>query len=163
MTSHASELAIRVAIHLALQPPGKLSPIRQIAAAAGLPAAYLAKIMRLLVRAGLVRALRGPGGGVELSRPSDSISLSALVRAVEGKTQAECCIMSMDACSESQPCLLHSQWGPLRAEILRLLDETSLDMLVPAAQGKRGQVPEAVRVSAEATPQAKARKGQNLS
>lgn len=143
--SHASELAIRAAIYLALQPPGKLSPTRDIAAGTGLPAAYLAKIMRLLIRAGLVRAFRGPGGGVELGRPPGSISLSTLVRAVEGERSEERCIMGMGECSEAAPCLLHSQWMPLRAEISRLLEETSLEMLVPAARGKKPCLPAKAR------------------
>lgn len=150
--SHAAELAIRAAIHLALQPPGKLSPIRHIAAGTGLPPAYLAKIMRLLIRAGLVRAFRGPGGGVELGRPPDQISLSALVRAVEGESPAERCILGMGTCSESQPCLLHSQWVPLRAEYVRLLEETSLAMLVRAAQAKRGPVSAPARVPRRMAP-----------
>src|SRR5574341_713256 len=125
LCSHASELAIRAAMHLAAQPPGKLTPVHEIAAGTGLPAAYLAKIMRLLIRAGLVRAFRGPGGGVELGRPAEAISLSALVRAVEGDPLAEKCIMGMGDCSEARPCLLHSQWIPLRAEIAKFLEETS--------------------------------------
>ena len=157
IASHATELAIRAAMHLALQPPGKLSPTREIAAGTGLPAAYLAKIMRLLIRAGLVRAFHGPGGGVELGRPADSISLSSLVRAVEGEAQAERCILGLSACSESAPCLLHSQWVPLRAEFCRMLDETSLDMLVHAAQGKQPLIPEADLVTAAAAPRPKSK------
>lgn len=136
LCSHASELAIRAAIHLAAQPPGKLSPVHEIASGTGLPAAYLAKIMRLLIRAGLVRAFRGPGGGVELGRPPDSITLAALVQAVEGDIPSDTCVMGMGGCSESAPCPLHSQWAPLRAEFHRLLQETSLDTLVQASRGK---------------------------
>jgi len=155
--SHASELALRAAIHLAMQPPGKLSPTREIAAGTGLPAAYLAKIMRLLIRAGLVRVFRGPGGGAELGRPPGSISLSSLVRAVEGDTQAERCIMGKGACSESAPCLLHSHWIPLRAEISRLLEETSLGMLVQAAHEKQPFIPEADLVPTAAAPHTKSK------
>ncbi|MBI1739090.1 MAG: Rrf2 family transcriptional regulator [Acidobacteria bacterium] len=155
--SHASELAIRAAIYLALQPPGKLSPTREIAAGTGLPAAYLAKIMRLLIRAGLVRAFRGPGGGVELGRPPGSISLSSLVRAVEGDTQEERCIMGMGECSDSAPCLLHAQWIPLRAEFSRLLEGTSLEMLVHVAQEKRRFILEPDLVPEAAAPRAKSK------
>lgn len=139
--SHASEMAIRAALHLAAQPPGKLSPTREIAAGAGLPAAYLAKIMRLLIRSGLVRAFRGPGGGVELGRPAGAISLAALVRAVEGDPVPDKCIMGMGGCSQGAPCVLHAQWMPLREEISKFLDETSLEMLVRAAQEKPPVIP----------------------
>jgi Rrf2 family protein len=155
--SHASELALRAAIHLAMQPPGKLSPTREIAAGTGLPAAYLAKVMRLLIRAKLVRVFRGPGGGAELGRPPASISLSLLVRAVEGDPQAEKCIMGKGACSESAPCLLHSHWIPLRAEISRLLEETSLGMLVQAAHEKQSCKTETGLVPTKSAPRTKSK------
>ena len=155
--SHASELALRAAIHLALQPPGKLSPTREIAAGTGLPAAYLAKIMRLLIRAGLVRAFRGPGGGAELGRPPGSISISSLVRAVEGETQAEKCIMGRDMCAELAPCLLHSQWISLRTEFSRLLEETSLEMLAQMAQEKQAFKPKGELVATAATSRPKSK------
>lgn len=133
-TSHASELAIRAAIHLARQPAGKLSPVREIAAGTGLPAPYLAKIMCQLIRAGLVRASRGPGGGVALGQPADSISLASLVCAVEGRATTETCILGLEACSKATPCALHSQWARLREQTHRLLEETSLATLAKAAR-----------------------------
>ncbi|MCL4522291.1 MAG: Rrf2 family transcriptional regulator [Acidobacteria bacterium] len=141
LCSHASELAIRAAIHLAAQPPGKLSPVHEIAAGTGLPAAYLAKIMRMLIRAGLVRAFRGPGGGVELGRPAHDITLAALVHAVEGELPENTCVMGMGACSEVAPCPLHNQWAPLRAEFHRMLQETSLETLVQTDLARRAIVP----------------------
>jgi Rrf2 family protein len=132
--SHASELAVCAAIHLALQPPGKLSPVHEIAAGTGLPAPYLAKIMRQLIRAGLVRAFRGPGGGVELGQPAESITLSSLVKAVEGRAAAEACILGLGDCSETMPCPLHSQWVPMRNAVRRMLEETSLAALATAAR-----------------------------
>jgi Rrf2 family protein len=132
--SHASELALRAAIHLALQPPGKLSPVREIASGTGLPAPYLSKIMRQLIRAGLVRAVRGPGGGVELSQPPAAIGVAAVVKAVEGESDSEKCILGLGACSEAQPCPLHLRWVPMRREIRRMLEETSLATLAAAAR-----------------------------
>jgi Rrf2 family iron-sulfur cluster assembly transcriptional regulator len=140
LCSHASELAIRAAIYLAAQPPGKLSPVHEIAAGTGLPAAYLAKIMRLLIRAGLVRAFRGPGGGVELGRPPDAISLAAVVHAVEGDLPENTCVMGLGACSDVAPCPLHNQWAPLRKEFHRLLQETSLEALVQTDLAHRAVV-----------------------
>ena len=89
LCSHTSELAIRAALFLALQPPGKLSPVHEIAQGTGLPASYLAKIVRRLIRAGLVRAFRGPGGGLELGRAPQAITLWMVVQAMDGSGQSE--------------------------------------------------------------------------
>jgi Rrf2 family protein len=60
---HSSELAIRAALFLAQQAPGKLSPVHEIAAQLGVSKAYLAKVTQRLVATGLVRSFRGPGKG----------------------------------------------------------------------------------------------------
>jgi DNA-binding IscR family transcriptional regulator len=98
-----------------------------------------------------VRVFHGPGGGAELGRPPGAISLSALVRAVDGETPAERCIMGMGKCSETSPCLLHARWIPLQAEFSRMLEETSLDMLVQEEQKRRSSIPEAQRTARGAT------------
>ncbi len=135
--SRASELAIRAALYLALQPPGKVSPVHEIARGTGLPGPYLAKIMGPLIRAGLVRAFRGPGGGIELGQPPESISLRSVVRAVEGAVHREWCVLGLRACTPDHSCPLHPQWSRLRGEMERLLEETTLGSVV---RGLRGNV-----------------------
>ena len=128
--THSSELAVRATLFLALQPPGKLSPVHEIARGTGLSEPYLAKILRRLASAGLVRAFRGPGRGMELARAPDEISLWTVVRAMEGPERPEWCGLGLKACSQESPCALHSKWVPLRDQIQRLLAETTLGSLV---------------------------------
>lgn len=127
--SNASELAIRAAIYLALQPPGKLSTIHDIARNTGLPEAYLAKVLQRLTSAGLVRAFRGPGGGLELGRAPHAISLASIVRAIEGPIESDWCLLGLDTCSQENSCPLHQRWAPLRERMQRLLDQTTLATL----------------------------------
>ena len=141
--SHTSELAIRAVLYLALQPPGKLSPVREIARATGLSGPYLAKITGRLIRAGLVRAFRGPGGGLELGRPPESITLWSVVQAMDGATPAERCVLGLRACSTERPCPLHEQWFPLRAGMQRLLEETTLTSLLRGLRDAKQLGPEA--------------------
>jgi len=134
--SHTSELAIRATLYLALQPPGKLSPIREIARDTRLSAPYLAKIMRRLISAGLVRAFRGPGGGLELAHAPENVTLWSVVHTIDGAERTERCVLGLRACSEENPCALHRQWFPLRAEIQRLLEETTLAHLTQSVREK---------------------------
>lgn len=132
--SRASELAIRAAAYLALQPAGKVSPVREIARSTGLPRPYLAKVIRPLIRARLVRAFRGPGGGIELGRSAETISLQALVRAVEGSGGANRCSLGLGVCSPENPCPLHPQWTMLSGQLERLLEETTLGSVARGLQ-----------------------------
>ena len=130
----SSELAIRAALFLAQQAPGKLSPVREIAARTGVSEAHLAKILQRLTSAGLVRSFRGPGKGMELGRAPASITLDSLVCAIEGPRTENECVLGMGICSKETPCTLHADWVPIRTAIRALLQNTSLANLVEIAQ-----------------------------
>jgi Rrf2 family transcriptional regulator, iron-sulfur cluster assembly transcription factor len=123
---HASELAIRATIFLARQAPGKLSPVHEIAACAGVSEAYLAKILQRLASAGLVRSFRGPGKGMELGRAASTITLASLIFVMEGSREAHECLLGLGTCSEETPCVLHGEWIPIRTAIRNLLEKTTL-------------------------------------
>lgn len=130
LQSTASAMAIRATLFLALQPRGTLSPVREIAKQTGLPEPYLAKIVRQLTSAGLVRAFRGPGGGIALVQSPQAISLWSIVRAIEGPAEAEWCVLGLHSCSVECPCPVHAQYAPLRTEMQRLLERTTLATLL---------------------------------
>jgi Rrf2 family protein len=59
-------------------------PARRLAEFYGLPEAYLAKLLKTLVRAGLLSATSGPRGGFRLARGPGDITVADVVEAVEG-------------------------------------------------------------------------------
>jgi Rrf2 family protein len=63
----------------------------QLAAHYDVPAAYLAKQLQALVRAGLLSATTGPRGGFRLARPADQITLLQVVEAVDGTSPFYTC------------------------------------------------------------------------
>jgi Rrf2 family transcriptional regulator, iron-sulfur cluster assembly transcription factor len=127
---HASELAIRATVFLAQQAPGKLSPVHEIAAHAGVSEAYLAKILQKLAGAGLVRSFRGPGKGMELGRAASTITLASLILVMEGSKGVDECVLGLGTCSEETPCVLHDEWIPIHTKIRNLLEKTTLADLV---------------------------------
>lgn len=137
---HSSELAIRATLFLAQQAPGKLSPVHEIAADAGVSEAYLAKILQRLTSVGLVRSFRGPGRGMELGRAPDTITLASLIQAVEGLKSSDECVLGLGVCSEENPCPLHKDWIPLHTAIRNLLEKTTLADLVRAVRESSGRV-----------------------
>ena len=130
---HASELAVRATLFLAKQPPGKLTPVHQIAAQSGASEAYLAKILQRLTSAGLLRSFRGPGKSMELGRAPEAITLADLVRAVEGSRLSDNCIFGLGDCLPEHPCPLHNDWLPLRTAIFDLMEKSTVADLVRAA------------------------------
>jgi Rrf2 family protein len=51
----------------------------EIAARREIPPAYLSRLLGELSRTGWVRSRRGPGGGVSLAHPPDTISVAAIL------------------------------------------------------------------------------------
>ncbi len=127
---HAAEVAIRAALYLAGRPPGELSPVHEVAKATKLPSAYLSKVIQRLAQAGLVRTFRGPGGGIELGKSPEAITLWSLVRATDGPSDVDRCALGIGNCSPSNPCPLHGRWAPLREDFQKLLEGTTLAVLV---------------------------------
>jgi Rrf2 family protein len=77
---------------------GVRASTREIAGAMGASVAHLAKVLRSLDRAGLLRAVRGPAGGFRLARPARTITLREIYEAIEGPLKTTRCIFGEDLC-----------------------------------------------------------------
>lgn len=133
-----AQLAVQAALLLALKPPGTVCRVREIAAALGVPATYLAKVLRKLTRSGLLRAVRGPGGGLQLARAPQETYLWDILSAVDPGDELDRCFLGLDRCNTLQPCPLHKFWTPIRTQILNLLQTKSLGEF--AAEAERSGV-----------------------
>jgi Rrf2 family protein len=88
--TRAQEMAL-AALPL-LDPRGPLGEGRganAIAQAAGVPAAFLSKVLGRLVDRGLLRSRRGRGGGFVLGRPASDITLADIALALERSDDLE--------------------------------------------------------------------------
>ena len=75
---------------------------RDIAQREDIPLRYLEQIFQDLKRAGLVESKRGPRGGYFLKRPASEISLSEVVRALQGPVE-ESYLLEDDGASAARP------------------------------------------------------------
>jgi len=91
MLTQTSEIAIRALVYLGLSGNDQPVPPRLIASAIACSPTYLAKTLRLLGRAGIVRSRKGAHGGVWVGRPPSDISLLNIVEACQGLMVADYC------------------------------------------------------------------------
>lgn len=87
----STEWVLHAATALAQLDPGAAASAAQLAEHYGLPAAYLAKQLQALVRAGVLTGATGPRGGFRLARPADQITMLDVVEAVDGATPFYTC------------------------------------------------------------------------
>ena len=67
--------AVMAMVDLALQPQARPVGLATIADRQEIPLAYLEQIFARLKRAGLVKSVRGPGGGYQLARAGEAITI----------------------------------------------------------------------------------------
>jgi Rrf2 family iron-sulfur cluster assembly transcriptional regulator len=73
--------------------------------------AYLEQLFARLRREGLVRSVRGPGGGYRLARPADELSVAEVVTAVDEPLRATRCKGEGPGCmSGGARCRTHDLW-----------------------------------------------------
>jgi Rrf2 family protein len=89
--SDGVEWSLHCCTVLALLPEGTALPAARLAEFHGVPAAYLAKHLQALSRAGIVETVPGQRGGYRLARPPAEVSLWEVVAAVEGTAPAFRC------------------------------------------------------------------------
>jgi Rrf2 family protein len=77
------DYAVRASLSLVRAPDDALVKSARIADESGVPPPFLARILAALVDAGLIHSVRGANGGYRLAGPADSISLGAILRAVD--------------------------------------------------------------------------------
>jgi Rrf2 family protein len=85
------EWALHCTTVVALVPDGGAIPASKLAEFHGVPAAYLAKALQSLSRAGIVESVPGRHGGYRLARPPAEITLLDVVEAVEGRDSSFRC------------------------------------------------------------------------
>lgn len=103
--SQTVEYALRAVTHLAYMQP-KLCSTSQLAVKTQVPAAYLSKVLQLLVRAGIVHSQRGVGGGMTLLIPADELTILDVVNAVDPLKRIECCPLGLKSHGKNL-CPLH--------------------------------------------------------
>jgi Rrf2 family protein len=123
MLTKTSLSAVRVLTYLGLHGDGEpLSP-RYLAEQLGESPTYLAKVVRHLVKARILRARRGVTGGVVLDQSPEAITLLNVVEACQGTILADFC---EDTGKLSQTCAFHRAAAELHDSIVSVLSHWTL-------------------------------------
>ena len=100
----------------------------ELAAETGLPAPTVQKLVSRLSAAGLLRAVRGAGGGLQLARPAAAITLADIIEAVEGPIALTTCHHNED-CAAHHDCRVRPHWPVVNAALRGALASISLVQL----------------------------------
>ena len=126
--SMAAELAVRGSAVLAARHGNGPVSLKEICRSRNLARDYLTKIFVSLSRAGIVRAVRGKGGGFVLARRPDQISVLEVIEAVEGPLALNLCQHDPPQCDEVD-CPLRPVWQELQEVVRSKLSGVTLDLI----------------------------------
>jgi len=90
---------------------------------------YLEQLFSKLRKKELVKSVRGPGGGYQLSRDENNIDMAEIIDAVSESLDTTKCQGSGD-CQKGSICLTHHLWQDLSEQIYGYLSNISLADLI---------------------------------
>jgi len=121
MTDYATVILARLA----------LAPQRQFTAAQLADQTHLAqptvsKVLKLLLRRGLLQSTRGLHGGYRLARPAGEITAAQILDALEGPVALIECARHVHHCSIESTCGVGRAWQRVSVALRRVLEEITL-------------------------------------
>ena len=128
----------RAMIDIALYKGSGSTLLKDIAARQGISLKYLDHILSSLRKAGLIKNVRGKGGGYSLTRPASQISLCDIIEAVEGSLAPVECVDNPEYCKKTSTCSAHDVWIKVRESIEEVLRNTTLQNLTENHEKKSG-------------------------
>ncbi|WP_020160782.1 MULTISPECIES: SUF system Fe-S cluster assembly regulator [Methylobacter] len=105
----------------------------EIAAATGIALPTVSKILKSLVKAGVLISTRGAKGGYALARVPEKISVATVISALEGPIALTECSISHQGCEQASGCDIRGNWSLINRTIHNALESVTLaDMIRPA-------------------------------
>lgn len=123
--------AVMAMADLASHTSGKPVALADIAERQEISLSYLEQLFGRLRKGGLVKSVRGPGGGYLLSRPPAEMRISDIILAVDEPIQTTRCTPGSPAgCHNNKGrCLTHDLWEELGNQIYLYLSSVTLEQV----------------------------------
>ncbi|HEY8096456.1 MAG TPA: Rrf2 family transcriptional regulator [Methylobacter sp.] len=131
--------AVTAMLDLAFHSQVKPVTLTEIAARQTISLSYLEQLFARLRRAGMVKGVRGPGGGYKLCRKASEINIAEIIAAVDEPLDSTKCGGEAN-CQKDKACLTHNLWMGLSEQIRNYLVGISLADLL-----ERNQVQEVAK------------------
>lgn len=127
LVSSKGRYALRLMIYIAAfgDREGKIA-LREVAERERISLKYLEQLVRPLMSAGLLRSVRGKGGGYVLGRPAEGITAGDILRAAEGDKTPVACDGLEGACGRAPLCSTVKFWTGLEGAIDAYVDGVTL-------------------------------------
>lgn len=129
ITKH-TDYAIVILAHFSKEPKARVSAMG-LAKNLKLPYPTVSKLLKILVKSGILESTQGSQGGYVLRKPSEEISIASIVEAVEGPiAMTECSSGHTGQCRTETWCSIKPHWTLINQVIKKSLENLPLSALV---------------------------------
>ena len=138
MLTNKAKYGLKALAYLALH-QGKGVQGAEIANAYCMPKKFLDAILLQIKNIGVIRSKKGKGGGYQLSRPPDTISLGQVIRELDGPFAPVPCVSRSayarcSDCPDEGACIIRPVMQEVRDAISAVLDNRTLADMLNAKQ-----------------------------
>lgn len=137
MVSTKGRYALRLMLDVAVNSNGSPVPLRDIAQRQELSDKYLEQLVIPLSRAGLVKSIRGAGGGYLLTRDPKEYTVGEILRVLEGTLAPTSCTEEGHCCENADRCVAMEVWEQIQTAVNDVVDHITLADLVERYHAKR--------------------------
>ena len=110
--------------------------LKDIARRQNISLQYLEHLITPLVKGGILKSLRGVGGGVALARSASEIKLDEVIELLEGTLSLTDCSRNPELCGRSAFCAARDVWTELNTAIDSVLESVTLHDLAERQKAK---------------------------
>jgi len=130
--------ALRLMLDLALHTDGGPVSLRDVSRRQGISDKYLEQIVTPLSRAGLVKSVRGAGGGYLLTRSPAEYTVGDILRPLEGSLAPVACAEEGACCHQRDKCVTVEVWEQIYQAVSQVVDHITLQDLTDRHRQKCG-------------------------
>ena len=106
--------------------PATVFSAAELAERTGLAPTTVSKLLKALLRAGILASTRGAHGGYALARPPEQISAVEIIDAIEGPVALTECSTGHSTCTIQADCSVGGNWQQINLGIRHALERVSL-------------------------------------
>lgn len=110
--------------------PGRPVTIKEISESQDVSVAYLEQILNKLRKAGIIKSIKGPGGGYLLTRSPEEVSIASILSELEGPVAITSCLDPEEGCVRIDSCVTHLLWKALGEQMEAFLRTITLKNLM---------------------------------
>jgi FeS assembly SUF system regulator len=128
--SKTTDYGIVLLASLARDPSALPRNARELAECSDLPVPMVSKILKALAREGLLVSHRGSKGGYRLAREPEELTISEMIRVLEGPVALTDCALGPAQCEHETICAVREPWQLISRIVEKALADVTLADLV---------------------------------